>query len=209
MRGVGLKGVYSALEFLMNVKRRGFKKLSGKVWVIGGGDVAFDAARTALRLGACSVKIMYRRSRKEMPARDEEIEEALKEGIEITFLSQPIELIGEGGKLSRMRCVRMKLGELGPNGRRRPLPIKGSEFEVEADNVIFATGERPSTDWISDKDGIELTEDGKIKVDEKLETSRRGVFAGGDVIRGSSLFTLATADGIKAAREIDRYLRGG
>jgi glutamate synthase (NADPH/NADH) small chain len=166
-----------------------------------------DAARTALRLGAEPVKIMYRRSVEEMPAKKEEVEEALNEGVEIMFLTQPIELIGEGGGLRRIRCIRMMLGELGPDGRRKPVPIEGSEFEVEADHVIFATGERPSTKWLSEREGIELTEDGRIKVNERLETSRCGVFAGGDVVRGPSLYSLASADGIKAAREIDRYLR--
>ncbi len=207
IKGMDLKGVHAALELLVKVKKGLLKKMPGKVWVVGGGDVAIDAARTALRLGADEVKIMYRRSRLEMPAEDEEIDEAVEEGIEIMFLTQPIELIGRDGRLSRIRCVKMRLGEPGPDGRRRPEPIEGSEFEVEADHVIFATGENPSVNWLSEEDGVELTERGMIKVNEKLETSRRGVFAGGDVIRGPSTYTIATADGIKAAREIDRYLR--
>ncbi len=207
MKGVELEGVHAALKFLKLVKMRKIKSISGKVWVVGGGNVAMDAARTALRLGAEHVKIMYRRSAEEMPAKKEEVEEAINEGIEILFLTQPVELIGDNGKLRRIRCIKMKLGEPGPDGRRKPVPIEGSEFEVEADHVIFATGEIPSTRWLSEKDGIELTEDGRIKVDERLETSRRGVFAGGDVVRGPSLYSIASADGIKAAKEIDRYLR--
>jgi glutamate synthase (NADPH/NADH) small chain len=207
MRGIELEGVHAALEFLKLVKEGRLRFLSGKVWVIGGGNTAIDAARTALRLGAEPVRIMYRRSMEEMPARREEVEEALNEGIEIIFLAQPIELMGEDGRLRKIRCIKMMLGEPGPDGRRKPVPVEGSEFEVEADHVIFATGERPSTEWLSERDGIELTEDGRIKVNERLETSRRGVFAGGDVVRGPSLYSLASADGIRAAKEIDRYLR--
>jgi glutamate synthase (NADPH/NADH) small chain len=207
MKGVELEGVHAALEFLKLVKEGKLRSMSGKVWVVGGGNTAMDAARTALRLGADLVKIMYRRSAEEMPARREEVEEALNEGIEIIFLTQPIELIGEDGRLRGIRCIRTRLGEPGPDGRRRPVPIEGSEFEVEADHVIFATGEHPSTEWLSERDGIELTEDGRIKVNEKLETSRRGIFAGGDVVRGPSLYSAASADGMRAAKEIDRYLR--
>jgi len=207
MKGVELEGVHAALEFLKLVKEGRLRSMSGKVWVIGGGNTAIDAARTALRLGAESVRIMYRRSMEEMPARREEIEEALDEGVEIMFLTQPIELIGEDGRLRKIRCIKMMLGERGPDGRRKPVPLEGSEFEVEADHVIFATGERPSTEWLSERDGIELMEDGRIKVNERLETSRRGVFAGGDVVRGPSLYSVASADGMRAAKEIDRYLR--
>ena len=207
IKGTELEGVHAALEFLKLVKEGKLRSMSGKVWVVGGGNTAVDAARTALRLGAEHVRIMYRRSMEEMLARREEIEEALNEGIDIMFLAQPIELIGENGKLRKIRCIRMMLGEPGPDGRRKPVPVEGSEFEVEADHVIFATGERPSTEWLSERDGIELTEDGRIKVNERLETSRRGVFAGGDVVRGPSLYSLASADGIRAAKEIDRYLR--
>ena len=207
MKGVELESVHAALEFLKLVKEGRLRSMSGKVWVIGGGNTAIDAARTALRLGAESVRIMYRRSMEEMPARREEIEEALDEGVEIMFLTQPIELIGEDGRLRKIRCIKMMLGERGPDGRRKPVPLEGSEFEVEADHVIFATGERPSTEWLSERDGIELMEDGRIKVNERLETSRRGVFAGGDVVRGPSLYSVASADGMRAAKEIDRYLR--
>jgi len=206
IKGGELDGVHAALEFLKLAKAGVINSISGKVWVIGGGNVAMDAARTALRLGAGSVKIMYRRSAEEMPARKEEVEEAINEGIEIMFLTQPIELIGDG-RLRKIRCIRMGLGEPGPDGRRMPMPIEGSEFEVEADHAIFATGEAPSTRWLLEKDGIEVMKDGRIKVDERLETSRRGVFAGGDAVRGPSLYSIASADGIKAAREIDRYLR--
>ena len=205
--GLELKGVHMALDLLRKVKRGEHVDIFGKVWVIGGGNVAMDVARTALRLGVEEVKIMYRRSRREMPADEKEINATLEEGIEIVFLTQPIELIGERGRLKKIKCIKMRLGEPGPDGRRVPIPIPGSEFEVDADHVIFAIGGRPSTKWIREEDGIELTERGLIKVDEKLATSRPGVFAGGDVVRGLSTYTIATADGIKAAREIDSYLR--
>jgi len=207
IKGMDLKGVHLGMELLKSVKRGKEIRLSGKVLVIGGGNVAMDAARTALRLGADEVAIMYRRSREEMPAEDEEIEEVTKEGVKITFLVQPVELIGQDGKLKKVKFIRMKLGEPGPDGRRRPIPIENSEFEVDADHIIFAIGQRPSITWISEKDGIELNDDGTIKVNDRLETTRRGVFAGGDVVRGPATYTIATADGIKAAKEIDRYLR--
>ena len=205
--GLELMGVHMALDLLRKVKRGERVAISGKVWVIGGGDVAMDTARTVLRLGANEVKIMYRRSRREMPADEKEVDATIEEGVEIVFLTQPIELLGEGGRLRKMKCVRMRLGEPGPDGRRVPIPIPRSEFEVEADHVIFAIGGRPSTKWIRTEDGIELTDRGLIKVDENLATTRPGVFAGGDVVRGLSTYAIATADGIKAARQIDRYLR--
>jgi len=208
LKGMELKGVHLGTELLKKVKKGEKLQLTGRVRVIGGGHVAIDVARTAIRLGAEEVTIMYRRTRQEMPVEDEGVEEAIKEGVKFMFLIQPIELVGENGKLKKVKCIRMKLGEPGPDGRRKPIPIEGSYFEVEADHVIFAIGAKPSVDWLSEKDGIELNEDGTIRVNEKLETSRKGVFAGGDVIRGPSTYAIATADGIKAAKEIDRYLKG-
>lgn len=206
--GLELKGVHMALDFLRRVKRGEPVEILGKTWVIGGGDVAIDAARTALRLGAREVKIMYRRSRDEMPANKEEVEAAIEEGVEIIFLAQPIELLGKDGKLRGMRCIKIRLGEPGLDGRKTPMLIPGSEFEVEADHVIFAIGERPSTEWIRAEDRIELTEEFMIRVNENLATLRPHVFAGGDVSRRMSNYVIATADGIKVARQIDRYLRG-
>ncbi|RLF98269.1 MAG: dihydropyrimidine dehydrogenase [Thaumarchaeota archaeon] len=205
--GLDLDGVEMALTFLEEVKFGKRRSIDGIVWVVGGGNVAVDAARTALRLGAKSVKIMYRRTRSEMPAFHEEVEEALREGVEIEFLTQPVEIIGEGGRVRRVKCIRMKLGEPGPDGRRRPIPIEGSEFEVEADHVIFAIGEEPESGWIKEEYDIELTNRKAIKIDSRFRTSRDGVFAGGDVVRGPSDYALAVADGIKAANEIDRYLK--
>jgi len=205
--GVNLEGVEPALKFLKEVKLNARKRLEGTVYVIGGGNVAVDAARTALRLGASSVKMIYRRSRREMPAFEEEVEDALEEGVELSYLTQPIEFAGENGRLKRIKCIRMKLGEIGPDGRRIPVPIRGSEFWVEADHVIYATGEQPLVDWVRKELEVELTDRGTIRVDERLATEVDGIFAGGDVVRGASDYAFATADGIKAAREIDRFLR--
>lgn len=205
--GEDLQGVIQAMNFLYKVKRGEITSLSGKVWVIGGGDVAMDAARTALRLGPSQVKIMYRRSRAEMPADLEQIEDAEREGIEIIVLATPIEFIGENGRVKKMKCIRMRLGEPGPDGRRKPEPIPGSEYEVEADYVILAIGQDPDLGFLRPEDGIELTKWGTIKVDENLATTRRGVFAGGDAVRGPATAIEAFADGKRAAESIHSYLQ--
>ncbi|MCL7389502.1 MAG: NAD(P)-dependent oxidoreductase [Thaumarchaeota archaeon] len=205
--GENLQGVIQALPFLYKVKNGEVKKISGKVWVIGGGDVAMDAARTSLRLGASQVKIMYRRSREEMPADPEQVDDTEEEGVEIVFLATPIEFIGEDGVVKKMKCIRMKLGEPGPDGRRRPEPIPGSEFIEEVDYVILAIGQDPELDFIKPEDGIELTKWGTIKVDENMATTRPGVFAGGDAVRGPATAIEAFADGKKAAESIHKYLQ--
>jgi len=205
--GVELNGVQQALDFLKLVKSGKLRKLDGVVWVIGGGDVAIDSARTALRLGAREARIMYRRSRAEMPASDEAVERALEEGVKIDFLATPIEILGKDGKVIGMKCIKMRLGERGPDGRRKPIPIPGSEFEVKADHVILAIGQRPDLSWIKPEDGVKLTKRGLIEIDESYSTSRRGVFAGGDVVRGPSTFTHATLDGLRAAHEIHKFLQ--
>ncbi len=205
--GEDLQGVIQALPFLYKVKNGEIKKISGKVLVIGGGDVAMDAARTSLRLGASQVKIMYRRSRAEMPADHEQVADAEEEGIEILLLATPIEFIGEDGVVKKMKCIRMKLGEPGPDGRRRPEPIPGSEFIEEVDYVILAIGQDPELDFIKPEDGIELTKWGTIMVDENMATSRLGVFAGGDAVRGPATAIEAFADGKKAAESIHKYLQ--
>ncbi|MEM3742775.1 MAG: NAD(P)-dependent oxidoreductase [Nitrososphaerota archaeon] len=205
--GEDLQGVIQALPFLYKVKIGEIKSVSGRVWVIGGGDVAMDAARTSLRLGASEVKIMYRRSRAEMPADPEQVLDAEEEGIEIVILATPIEFIGENGAIKKMKCIRMRLGEPGPDGRRRPEPIPGSEFIEEADYVILAIGQDPQLDFIKPEDNIELTRWGTIKVNEDLSTTRPGVFAGGDSVRGPATAIEAFADGKRAAESIHRYLQ--
>lgn len=205
--GEDLQGVIQALPFLYKVKNGEIEKLSGKVWVIGGGDVAMDAARTALRLGASQVKIMYRRSMAEMPADVEQVQDAEDEGVEIVILATPVEFLGEDGVVKKMKCIRMKLGEPGPDGRRRPEPIPGSEFMEEADWIILAIGQDPELDYVRPEDGIELTKWGTVKVDENMATTRSGIFAGGDAVRGPATAIEAFADGKKAAESIHKYLQ--
>ena len=206
IEGEDLHGVMGALDFLRKVNLGEGVELGEKVYVVGGGNSAIDAARTALRLGK-RVKIVYRRSIQEMPAIHEEVEAALEEGIEIMFLTNPVKFIGENGRLKGMELIRMELGEPDESGRRRPIPVEGSEFTVECDNVILAIGEKPDLSFI-DLD-IETTSWGTIKVDEiTLATSIPGVFAGGDIVRGPSTFIDASGDGKIAAESIKKYLNG-
>jgi heterodisulfide reductase subunit A-like polyferredoxin len=179
-----------------------------RVAVIGGGNVAIDAARTALRMGAKEISIIYRRSRSEMPAYEEDIEEAEAEGIRFQFLANPTEITVKGGKISSLRCIRMELGEPDASGRRRPIPIQGSDFSVEVDTVIPAIGQAPDLSFLK---GMEMgvNPQGTIKVDPTtLQTSREGIFAGGDAVTGPWIAIEAVAAGKEAAISIDRYLRG-
>jgi heterodisulfide reductase subunit A-like polyferredoxin len=179
-----------------------------RVAVIGGGNVAIDAARTALRMGAKEVNIIYRRSRTEMPAYEEDVEEAEAEGIKFQFLSTPAEIILRDGKITSLRCIRMELGEPDASGRRRPIPIQGSDFSVEVDTVIPAIGQAPDLSFLKGTE-LETTPNGTIKVDPAtLQTSRVGIFAGGDAVTGPWIAIEAVAAGKEAAISIDRYLRG-
>ena len=179
-----------------------------RVAVIGGGNVAIDAARTALRLGAKEVTIIYRRSREEMPAYAEDVEEAEEEGVKFQFLTAPTEILSkEGGGVS-LRCIQMELGESDASGRRSPIPIQGSDFTVETDTIIPAVGQAPDLSFLAGM-GIETTNRGTIKVDPvSLQTSREGIFAGGDAVSGPWIAIEAVAAGKEAAISIDRYLRG-
>ncbi len=215
--GENLNGVYSANEYLTRVnlmKAYDFPKyetpvaLGKRVAVIGAGNTAMDAVRTAKRLGAEHAMIVYRRTRKEMPAREEEIKHAEEEGIEFIFLTQPVRFIDDGnGWVKGLECIKMKLGEPDSSGRRRPIPIEGTEHIIEADVVINALGTRPNPLIPSTTPGIETTKWGTIVVDDKLQTKIEGVFAGGDVMRGGATVILAMGDGRKAAFAIDEYLR--
>jgi heterodisulfide reductase subunit A-like polyferredoxin len=179
-----------------------------RVAVVGGGNVAMDAARTSLRMGAQEVTIIYRRSLSEMPANEEEIKEAEEEGIKFQFLATPVEVASKDGKISSLRCIRMELGEPDSSGRRRPVPIQGSDFSVEVDTIIPAIGQVPDLNFL-DGTRIETTPQGTIKVDStSLQTSKEGVFAGGDGVTGPWIAIEAVAAGKKAAISIDRYLRG-
>ena len=184
-------------------------RVGGKAVVIGGGNVAIDAARTALRLGAKKVSILYRRSRDEMPANSWEIEAAEKEGIELQILTAPVEVVTKDGRVSGVRCIKMELGEPDASGRKRPIPIKGSEFVIPADAMIAAVAQAPEISFLDESHGLEVTPKGTFAVDpHTLATNRAGVFAGGDVARGPWILIQAIADGRRGALSIDRYLRG-
>jgi len=182
-------------------------KVGQKVAVVGGGNVAMDAARTALRLGA-DVTIVYRRTEKELPARVEEVHHAKEEGVKFEMLTNPVEIIGnENGWVKAIKCIRMELGEPDESGRRRPIPIEGSEFEMEVDTVIMALGTSPNPLIASTTKGLEVDKRGCIITDENGQTTREGVFAGGDVVTGSATVILAMGAARKAAASIDKYIK--
>ena len=218
--GENLVGVYSANEFLTRVnlmKAYQFPKYDtpvidckGKnVAVIGGGNTALDSVRVALRLGAKSAKIIYRRSEEEMPGRLEEIAHAREEGVEFHLLNNPVELLGdEQGRLQAMRLIRMELGQPDDSGRRRPVPIEGSEYEVPIDLVIVAIGNGSNPIIQKTTADLDFKKRGTIVVDdETMATSKPGVFAGGDIVTGGATVILAMGAGRKAARSIDEYLK--
>lgn len=201
-------GVAHGVTFLREMNLGKKVKLGRKVAIIGGGNVAIDAARGALRLGAQKVLILYRRSRVEMPASDEEIEAALAEGVEIEYLVAPTEVLVEDGKVVGIRCTQMELGAPDASGRRRPVPIPDSEFDIEADMVIPAIGQAPDVSFLEGS-GVALSRRGLIDVDPiTLATSRPGVFAGGDAQTGPGIAIEAVAAGNRAAVSITRYLKG-
>jgi heterodisulfide reductase subunit A-like polyferredoxin len=202
-------GVISGVEFLRDVCLGDLTALTGNVVIVGGGDVAIDAARSALRIGADNVSILYRRTHAEMPAREEEIEDALEEGIDIQFLMAPVEVVESDGKVVGLKCIEMKLGEPDDSGRRRPVPVKGSEFIVDTDVIIPAIGQKTDTTFLKDTKDIELDRWNNIKVDPiSFQTTKKGVFAGGDAQTGASIAIAAVAAGKEAAVSIKRYLDG-
>jgi len=206
IEGGDLKGVIHALNFLWNVNSSKKMEIGKNVVVIGGGNVAVDAAKTALRLGANEATILYRRSREEMPANPWELKEAEDEGIKLEFLVSPKKILGENGKVSAIECVRMELGELDETGRRKPVPIEGSEFSRETDMVILAIGEVPDLEFLPKE--IELSENGTVWVNPiTMETSLKGVFAGGDAVTGPATVIEAIRDGKRAAESIENYLK--
>lgn len=213
--GESLNGVFSANEFLT---RSNLMKaydpdsdtpifIGRHVAVVGGGNVAMDAARTALRLGS-EVTIVYRRTEKELPARAEEVHHAKEEGIEFRMLTNPVEVLGdEKGWVRALRCIRMELGDPDASGRRSPVPVPGSEFEVPADCVIMALGTSPNPLIAGTTKGLETERHGCIVADESGATTRPGVFAGGDAVTGAATVILAMGAGRRAAKAIDVYLR--
>jgi glutamate synthase (NADPH/NADH) small chain len=216
--GENLNGIYSANEFLTRtnlMKAYDFPnhitpiKVGKRVAVIGAGNVAMDAARTALRLGAEESYIVYRRSEKEMPARLEEIENAREEGVQFKLLTSPVEFHGnEDGVVTGMTCIKYELGEPDASGRRRPVPIEGSEYKMAVDTVVLALGQGPNPLVPKTTPDLEITKWGTICVDEETgATSKPGVYAGGDIVTGAATVILAMGAGKKAARAIDEYLR--
>ncbi len=213
--GESLNGVFSANEFLTRSNlMRAFDPSSDtpifvgkRVAVVGGGNVAMDAARTALRLGS-QVTIVYRRTEKELPARAEEVHHALEEGIVFRMLTNPVEILGdEKGWVNALRCIQMELGEPDASGRRSPIPIKDSEFDIPVDAVIMALGTSPNPLIAKTTKGLETERHGCIVADESGATSRPGVFAGGDAVTGAATVILAMGAGRRAAAAIDAYLR--
>jgi len=216
--GEELNGVYASNEFLTRVnlmKARAFPaegtpiKLPHNVAVIGAGNTAMDSARTSLRLGAEHVTIVYRRSRAEMPARAEELEHAEQEGVEFRLLTNPVAFLGdEKGWLKAMRCQKMELGEPDESGRRRPVPVPGSEFEIPVDTAIVAVGQSPNPLIRQTTEGLQVTKWGGIVVDEQTgATSIPGVYAGGDAVTGAATVITAMGAGRRAASAIDAYLK--
>ena len=223
--GESCKGVYSANEFLTRSNlMKAYREdpdtpimKGGKVAVVGGGNVAMDAARTALRLGAEKVNIVYRRSMEELPARREEVEHAQEEGIEFLLLNNPVEILGyenpddrrdpKNGFVTGMKCIKMKLGEPDERGRRRPIPIEGSEFVLDVNTVIISIGTSPNPLIKSTTAGLEVNKHGGIIVEESTgATTKEGVYAGGDAVTGAATVISAMGAGKTAAKAIDEYL---
>jgi glutamate synthase (NADPH/NADH) small chain len=218
--GENLNGVYSANEFLTRVnlmKAYLFPEYSTPVHygrniaVVGGGNVAMDSARTSLRLGAENVYLIYRRAREQMPARAEEIENAFEEGVQPRLLTHPVRILGDDkGWVKEIECVRMELGEPDASGRRRPVAVPGSEHRIEVDMIIVAIGQGPNPLLIGSTPDLALTKNGNIAADEvTCKTSKKGVFAGGDIVTGAATVILAMGAGKRAAKAIDTYLKDG
>jgi glutamate synthase (NADPH/NADH) small chain len=215
--GENLIGIYSSNEFLIRVNlMRAYKfpehdtpiKIGKKIVVIGGGNVAIDSARSALRLGG-EVTLIYRRKEEFMPARREEVINAKEEGIRFVFLATPVRFIGnEKARLKKIKCIRMKLGKLDKSGRKRPIPISGSEFTMDADTAIVAIGQKPNPIAVRGQNEVKVTPQGTILVNlETYETTMSGVFAAGDIVTGNATVISAMAGGKKAAEAIHRYLK--
>ncbi len=203
------EGIMDAMEFLRRVNLGDESKLGNKVIVIGGGNSAVDCARVPVHLGYEDVNIVYRRTRKEMPASAWEVEEAEHEGVNLHFLAAPSRVIGENGKIVGLECIRMELGEPDESGRRRPLPIEGSEFTIDTDLVIAAVSQGPDMDYFKTIDGLGITRWNTFEVDpDTMETSLPGVFAGGDAATGPDSVIMAVQTGLQAANSIHRYLGG-
>jgi len=214
--GENLKGVYSANEYLTRINLMAAYQfpqsdtpvLNGqRVAVVGGGNVAMDAVRTAKRLGAAEAMIVYRRTHEELPARAEEVHHAEQEGVRFEFLTAPLEVVGNDKRwVTGMKCQKMQLGEPDSSGRRRPEPLPGSEFTLACDIVVVAIGTKANPLLTATCPELKLNKWGNIVADENGQTSLPGVFAGGDIVRGAATVILAMGDGKKAALAMDVYL---
>jgi len=217
--GENLKGVYSANEYLTRVNLMAAYEfpsadtpvLIGKrVAVVGGGNVAMDAVRTAKRLGAEVASIVYRRTKAEMPARAEEVHHAEQEGVAFEMLVAPLEVVGNDKKwVTGLKCQRMQLGEADASGRRSPVAIPGSEFILDCDVVVVSIGTRANPLLTATCPELKLNKKGNIEADANGMTSLPGVFAGGDIVRGAATVILAMGDGKRSAKAIDAYLKNG
>ena len=200
------EGFLDCVIFLRRANLGDHTKPGKKVIVIGGGNSAIDSARTALRLGCDEVYILYRRSRAEMPANPWEVEAAEEEGVKIHYLAAPVKILGENGRVVGMQCTKMQLGKLDESGRRRPIPISGSEFEIEADLVIPAISQEPDISFLHEGHGLEISKWNSFVIDRTGATNRPGVYAGGDDVTGPQTVIKAIAAGHTAADGIDKYL---
>ena len=216
IEGENANGVYSANEFLTraNLMKAHDKKyntpikIGRRVGVIGGGNVAMDSARVALRLGAEQVYLIYRRTEKEMPARVEERENAKEEGIQFKILTQPVKIkTDDKGWVKKLECLQMELGEPDESGRRRPVPIKDSNFSIPLDTIVIAIGQNPNPLIPSYTPGLKTSNKGTIIIDETGATSIKGVFAGGDIVTGAATVIEAMGAGRRAAKAMDEYIK--
>jgi len=208
IEGEDLNGYVHAVDFLRKVNLGQPVEIGKRVGVIGGGNAAIDASRTALRLGAEEVYIIYRRTRKEMPANAQEIEDALEEGVRMHFLAAPTRILGADGRVTGLECLRMELGEPDESGRRRPVPVEGSEFTIDLDTLIPAISQAVDFGFTEGEEPLKTNRWGTIEADACMQTNLEGVFAGGDVVTGPDTVIEAIAAGQRAAYYMDRYLSG-
>jgi glutamate synthase (NADPH/NADH) small chain len=206
--GEDLNGVYGGIDFLRSIALKNPVKLGKRVAVIGGGNTAMDACRSAVRLGAKEVSVVYRRTLDEMPAEKIEIQEAMEEGVIFRFLRNPAQIIGENGKVKAVKLQVMELGEPDASGRRSPVAVEGSEFDLPVDSVIMALGTSPNPLIKATTEGLETQRWGGIIAEEETgKTSRGGIYAGGDAVTGAATVILAMGAGKNAAAAIDEYLK--
>lgn len=208
--GEHLQGVIHGVTFMRMVNLKEDLKIGGRIAVVGGGNTAMDAARSSLRLGAKEVFILYRRTREEMPVDPRELEEVEEEGIKVHYLTQPIRVLSRDGTMvSAIRCIRNKLGDPEQDGRRRPIPVEGTEFDLDIDLLIPAVSQSPDISFLPEKIGLEISKWDRLSVNpETFETNVRGIFAGGDFVTGPRDVIRVIADGRRAALSIHRYLSG-